>query len=139
MVGVAVTHPIATPACPDDFGQGTGYEIFVSSVAEIFGKTGSCHNAPTVVAGVSTLSNGLHRGSDHEVIPSWQACCRCDCRLGGELRGGLLSRNVVRRAYSDHLVFSAVLQPVWVWMGLFPIGLSSRPNPRQRDFYFPAL
>ncbi len=27
---------------------------------------------------MSNLSDGLHRDSDREVMPSWQACCRCN-------------------------------------------------------------
>jgi hypothetical protein len=31
MVGGAIAHLAATPACRDDYGQGTGHETFASS------------------------------------------------------------------------------------------------------------
>jgi len=34
----AVAISTAIPACPDDFGQGTGQETFISHVAGVFGK-----------------------------------------------------------------------------------------------------
>ena len=40
---------------------------------------------------MSALSGGRHHGSDRGVAPDWRGRCRCGCRSGGELRGGLLS------------------------------------------------
>lgn len=58
----------------------TGHETFTSS--------GSSAKQAHVM---STLSGGLHHGSDREARPGWRAYCRCGCRPGGELRGGLLT------------------------------------------------
>jgi len=38
MVGGAIAHSAAILACPDDFGQGTGYKTFAARLAELFGK-----------------------------------------------------------------------------------------------------
>jgi hypothetical protein len=84
----------------------TGHETFTSS--------GSSVKQARVM---STLSDGLHHGSDREARPGWRACCRCGCRPGGELRGGLLTEVQSAKHTAAFLSFQQCYNPLgfgWV-------------------------
>ena len=40
---------------------------------------------------MSTLSDGLHQGSDREARPGWRVCCHCGCRPSSVHQCGFLT------------------------------------------------